>query len=87
MDAANVFLGIHIIVNREEWLPNEAVDVYDALKMYTVNAAVSAFEEDVKGTLEVGKFADLIVVDKDPLTIHKNELRDIKVRRPFLPVS
>lgn len=84
VDAANVFLGIHIIVNREEWLPNEAVDVYDALKMYTVNAAVSAFEEEVKGTLEVGKLADFIVVDKDPLTIHKKELKDIKVEMTFL---
>ena len=83
-DAANVFHGIHAIVNREEWLPDEAVDVYDALKMYTINAAVSAFEEDVKGTIEVGKFADLIVLDQDPLKIDKNKLRHINVDMTFL---
>jgi len=83
-DAANVFLGIHSIVNREQWLPDEAVDVYEALKMYTVNAAVSAFEEEVKGTVEAGKLADLIVVDQDPLTIDKNQLKHIKVTMTFL---
>lgn len=83
-DAANVFHGIHAIVNREKWLPNEAVTVYDALKMYTINAAVSAFEEAVKGTIEVGKFADLIVVDQDPLNIDKHHLKHIKVNMTFL---
>lgn len=84
LDAANVFYGIHAIVNREQWLQDEAVEVYDALKMYTVNAAVSAFEEDVKGTVEVGKFADLVVVDKNPLTIDKKDLKNIGVDMTFL---
>jgi predicted amidohydrolase YtcJ len=83
-DAANVFHGIHAIVNREQWLPQEAVSVYEALKMYTVNAAVSAFEEEVKGTLEVGKFADVIVVDQDPLRIDPQHLKEIKVTMTFL---
>ncbi|MCG8633805.1 MAG: amidohydrolase [Desulfobacterales bacterium] len=83
-DAANVFHGIHAIVNRDAWLPQEAVSVYDALKMYTVNAAVSAFEEDVKGSVEPGKFADLIVVDKDPLSVDKKELRHLNVEMTFL---
>ncbi len=83
-DAANVFHGIHAIVNRDEWLPNEAVSVYDALKMYTINAAVSAFEEDVKGTIEIGKFADLIVVDQNPLNINKNKLKHLNVNMTFL---
>jgi hypothetical protein len=83
-DAANVFHGIHAIVNREQWLPDEGVTVYDALKMYTINAAVCAFEEDVKGTIEVGKLADLIVVDQDPLNIDKNKLKQLKVEMNFL---
>lgn len=83
-DSASVFHGIDAIVNRKKWLPNEAVDVYEGLKMYTINAAISAFEEDVKGTIEIGKFADLVVVDKDPLTIDKDELKDIKVNMTFL---
>ncbi len=84
VDAANVFHGIHAIVNREKWLPHEAVGVYEALEMYTSNAAFSAFEQDVKGTVEVGKFADLTVVDQDPLTVDKKELSTINVEMTFL---
>ncbi len=83
-DAANVFHGIHSVVNREQWQPDEAVEVYDALKMYTINAAVCAFEEEVKGTIEVGKFADLVVLDQDPLTTPKKELKHINVEMTFL---
>jgi len=52
--------------------------------MYTINAAVSAFEEDVKGTIDVGKFVDLIVVDQDPLNIDKHNLKHINVNMTFL---
>jgi len=83
-DSASVFHGIDAIVNRKRWQPSEAVDVYQGLEMYTINAAVSAFEEDVKGSIELGKFADLVVVDKNPLTIDKNKLKEIKVDMTFL---
>lgn len=83
-NAANVFHGVHAIVNREKWLPDEAVDIYDAIKMYTINAAFSAFEENVKGTIEKDMFADLIVVDQDPLTTPKHRLKDLKVCMTFL---
>ncbi len=83
-NAANVFVGIDSIVNRDYWLKSEAVSVYDALKMYTVNAAFSAFEENVKGTIEKGKFADLIVVSDDPMSIHKNDIKDIEVDMTYV---
>jgi predicted amidohydrolase YtcJ len=48
--------------------PEEAVSIQDAIRMYTANGPYLTFEEKAKGTLEVGKLADMIVLDTDPLT-------------------
>lgn len=83
-NAASVFQGIDAIVNRDYWLKEEEVSVYDALEMYTTNAAYSAFEEDTKGTIEEGKLADLIILSDDPLSIDKTRIKDINVEMTFL---
>lgn len=59
--------------------PEECVDVYNALKAVTINAAYEYSEEDVKGTLTTGKLADMIIVDRNPMEVPKMELKDIKV--------
>ena len=58
---------------------DQAIDVWDALKAVTINAAYSYFEEDEKGSLKAGKKADLIVVDQNPLHVDKMTIKDIKV--------
>lgn len=58
---------------------DECVSVFDALKAVTINGAYSYFEEETKGTLEVGKLADLVILDKNPLLTDKMEIKDIKV--------
>lgn len=70
-------LGIHAAVNH----PNEASGVtpYEALKMYTINAAIGVFEENVRGTLEENKLADIVVLDNNPLNVRKDVIKDIKV--------
>ncbi|SHJ82614.1 hypothetical protein SAMN02745751_03466 [Dethiosulfatibacter aminovorans DSM 17477] len=83
-NAASVFAGISEIVNRDYWLKDEEVSVYDALKMYTVNAAYSAFEEDVKGTIENGKFADFVILSENPMSIKKENIKDIEVEMTIL---
>ena len=57
----------------------EAVDVYTALAAVTANGAYQYFEEGEKGTLEPGKRADLVVLDKDPLKVEREKLREMKV--------
>lgn len=52
---------------------------YQALKSITSHAAYQLFEEDSKGTLEVGKVADFVVLDKNPLTVKPMQIKDIKV--------
>ncbi|HUO05464.1 MAG TPA: amidohydrolase, partial [Candidatus Binataceae bacterium] len=59
--------------------PDEAVSVKDAITMYTRNGAFLTREEKLKGTLEAGKLADIIVLPEDPLTIAPAKLLDLKV--------
>ena len=57
----------------------QTIDVYDALKGVTINCAYEYHEEDIKGSIEEGKLADLVILDKNPLTVDKMSIRDIKV--------
>jgi hypothetical protein len=57
----------------------EGVTPLEAIKAYTIDGAYSAMEEKIKGSIEQGKLADFIVVDKDPLNIPHDMLKDIKV--------
>jgi predicted amidohydrolase YtcJ len=63
--------------------PTERVDVTTALKAMTIWAAHQHFEEDTKGSIEVGKLADFVVVDKNPLEIPKETLSELKVVETF----
>lgn len=57
----------------------EAISVYEALKAVTVNGAYQYFEEDIKGTLEAGKLADMVVLGSNPLEASLSQLRSIEV--------
>ena len=46
----------------------------EALKTYTINAAYAAFEEDIKGSIEIGKYADFTVLSKNIITIPEDEI-------------
>ena len=59
--------------------PEWAIPIADALRWYTRGSAYTAFEEDLKGTLEVGKLADLVALSVDPLRATPTEVRDAKV--------
>ena len=61
------------------YAPEVGVSTYEALKAITVSAAYQNFEEASKGTLEVGKLADLVILDRDPLAVDPTELLHVKV--------
>ncbi len=51
----------------------------EALKSYTINAAYAAFEENIKGSIDIGKYADFTVLSKNIITIPENEILNTKV--------
>ncbi len=59
--------------------PEEKMSREQALRSYTLDAAYGAFREDRKGSIEVGKWADLTVLDKDIMTIPEEEILTTKV--------
>ncbi|MFM2242044.1 MAG: hypothetical protein RLZ97_899, partial [Verrucomicrobiota bacterium] len=62
---------------------DERIGAYEALKAVTCNVAYWYREEATKGTLEVGKMADLVVLDRDPLKVEPMLIKDIKVVETF----
>lgn len=71
-------LGIHAAVNHPT--AESSVSVLEAIKMFTVNGAKAVFEEEIKGSVEIGKYGDFVILDKNPLTIEKNDIKNIKVK-------
>jgi hypothetical protein len=59
--------------------PSQKMTRLEALKSYTINAAYGAFEEDIKGSIEVGKYADFTVLSQNIITIPEDKILDTKV--------
>lgn len=77
--------GIWSAVERKEYrtgevlAPRERVDVETALQWYTTGGSYAGFEEKEKGVLTPGRLADLIVLDRGPLTVPAPELKEVRV--------
>ncbi len=61
------------------WVPEQKISVEDALRAYTSGRGVAAFDEDRKGSLERGKLADFVLLDRDLTRIDPATIRDVKV--------
>jgi len=68
-----------VLNNGEIFQPEQRMTRAQALKSYTIDNAYAAFEENLKGTLEVGKLADITVLSKDIMTIPEDEIPITKV--------
>lgn len=85
----NPLLGIHTAVNRKSQFgaevgTNQSISVLEAIKLYTWNGAYASFEEDIKGSLEVGKLADLVVLNDSILKAKPDCIKDLKVEATIL---
>ncbi|WP_457550518.1 amidohydrolase, partial [Archaeoglobus sp.] len=76
--------GKHEELELYELTKNENLTVEEALHCYTYGSAYLLFEEQNLGTLEVGKFADFVVVDRDPFDVDERDLRNIKVLETYI---
>lgn len=65
--------------NPDGWVPEQKITVEEALRAYTVAGAYASFEEDLKGSIEVGKLADIVILDRDLTRIPPAEIRDATV--------
>ena len=79
----NPFTAMWAVVTRKTqngtvFNPEQAISREDALRMYTINNAYGSFEEEVKGSIEEGKYADLVVLSDDLLTCHEDSIKAIK---------
>ena len=70
--------------NGEIWGPSQKITVQEGLKVLTTNGAHASFEEDLKGTLSVGKLADMVLLDGDPTTIDPEKIKDIRVQQTIV---
>jgi len=92
VESYNPFEGIFSAVTRQDrqgypeggWYPKEKLSVYEAICMFSKNAAYATGEEHVKGTIEKGKLADFIIIDRDPFLINPLDIRNIKVIKTFV---
>lgn len=82
--SANPMEGIHVCVNRtsetgQDLGESQKISVVDAIRVYTWNGAYITFEENLKGSIEPGKLADMVVLDRDLVTCDPGEIVNTKV--------
>ena len=70
--------------NGDAFYPEHIMTRQEALETYTINGAYSAFEEDIKGSLTPGKYADFIVLSKNLLTVDYEEIPSAEVEMTFV---
>ena len=83
----NPMLGLYAAVTRKTlsgqpeggWFPQEKITIEEAIRAYTLNTAYAGFEDDIKGSLEVGKLADFLILSDNLLTMDADGIKDVTV--------
>ncbi|MCS7044228.1 MAG: amidohydrolase [Bryobacteraceae bacterium] len=92
VEEPNPMLGFYASITRQDaagnppggWMPEQKMTREEALESWTVSAAYAAFEEKLRGTLEPGKYADFVVLDRDIMTAPPAEILKTRVRMHFV---
>ena len=92
VESPNPFPGLSAAISRQDingqppggWYPAERVTLGEALRAYTRGAAYAGFAEDRIGALEPGKWADFIIVDRDPTKVNPQELARTRVLETWM---
>jgi predicted amidohydrolase YtcJ len=92
VELPNPFLGLYAAVARQDragrphggWYPDQALTREEALHSFTLAAAYAAHQEDRLGSLEPGKWADFILIDRDYFEIPVSEIDDIRVLQTWV---
>jgi len=92
VELSNPFHGLYAAISRQDrhgqpaggWHPDQALSRIEALHSFTLAAAYAAHQEDRLGSLEPGKWADFIIIDRDYFEIPVNEIDDIRVLQTWV---
>lgn len=92
VEEANPMLGLYAAVTRQDakgepaggWTPEQRMSREEALKSWTLDGAYAAFEEAKKGSLEAGKLADFLILDRDVMRVEAREIPRARVRMTVL---
>lgn len=87
VESPNPFFGLHAAITRQDhnndpaggWFPEERMTMTEAFASFTIDAAYSGHQENLLGTLESGKKADFIILDRDIFSIPENEIWQTRV--------
>jgi predicted amidohydrolase YtcJ len=87
VEPLNPMEGLYAAVTRKDrlgedgegWHPEQKISMEDAIKYYTLGAAFSQFMDDRKGIIKTGFLADIVIVDKDLLSVPENEIMKAKI--------
>ncbi len=79
--------GIYAAVNRitsdgrypDGFVPEQKIAIHEAIKAYSIDAAYSVFEENIKGSIARGKLADLVILNQNLFDIHPSEIEKVKI--------
>ena len=79
-------MAIQSMVTRKDfdgriWGPNQRITIDEALRICTMNGAYASFEEDIKGSISVGKLADFVILANDPHDVDPDEIKNIEIVR------
>jgi predicted amidohydrolase YtcJ len=83
----NPMFGVYAAVTRRTlddknpngWIPEQKISVEETVRAYTYGSAYAEFQENIKGTLEIGKLADIVILSDDIFTINPNDINKTKV--------
>lgn len=92
VEALDVLPGIYSAVTRKDlqgypesgWLPDQKLTVEQALFGFTLGAAYASCEENIKGSIQVGKLADMVVLSDNIFEIHPDKIKDVEVEMTFI---
>jgi len=92
VESPNPFYGLHAAITRQDhhdqppggWYPAQAMTRLEAFRAFTLNAAYAAHQEQTMGSLEPGKWADFILIDRDIFTVPARDIWSTKVLQTWV---
>lgn len=85
VEKPDILKGIQLAITRTSidgtgpYLKEQSLTREEAIDSFTIDGAYASFEENIKGSIEIGKFCDLVILENDILSVDVNKIKDIKV--------